>query len=127
MRREQRAIVKQAQKDLDALGCGVWCPVESGPEGQHADYPDAIGLYHFQSDKIWVRDDQEGAALYRVVLHELGHALGLEHHKGRGIMAPKRHSRSPDFQRTAPTLRQRRRWAAEIARAVLELRQRRIK
>jgi hypothetical protein len=85
---------------------------------------DPVGLYS-PDDKLIVLDEGlRGAGLYRVLLHELGHHLGLEH-SSRGIMYRHPRSRS-DMSEAEPTDRQRRRWCLEIAALVLRHRARKI-
>lgn len=91
-------------------------PVTSMP----ADSP-SVGLYWVDERRIEIRADLAGCALFRVVLHEYGHALGLEH-KHRGIMGPCRKTKA-DFAQTEPTPRQVKMWTSELARLVLENRE----
>ncbi len=110
-----RRTINQVRADLRRLGLRPSCRVI-----RSCKLSDALGHYSEDTNTVCVRDDIRGAALYRVVLHEFGHALGLDHRHTKCVMAPMRCTRS-DFQETEPTLAQRKRWAFEIAQAVLEL------
>lgn len=85
---------------------------------------DLLGIFYPGSEracpKIWLNPCNHGRALYRVVLHELGHLLGLNHTKA-GIMAPKR-KLGPDFDQRPPTLAQRKAWTLEIVQQVIDRR-----
>ncbi|XP_065669595.1 collagenase 3 isoform X2 [Hydra vulgaris] len=65
-----------------------------GPGGTlaHAFYPgshDLSGDIHFDDDELFTLNTMEGKDLSWVVLHELGHSLGLEHsHEKGAIMYP---------------------------------------
>lgn len=82
---------------------------------------EAVGLYWQEDKRIEIRSDLVGCALTRVLLHEFGHALGLDHNK-RGIMAPSQNT-AADFSKRAPTARQIKMWTTEIARLVLRMRE----
>jgi Zn-dependent peptidase ImmA (M78 family) len=115
-------IIRWARNDLAVYGLRVAGQVRIDWAQKHtADY---LGIYYAgKSPIIWLNPALTGAALYRVVLHELGHALGLEHKNGPFLMAPKR-CQPVDFQPIDPTPTQRRSWSYEIAEAVLKLRRR---
>ncbi len=69
---------------------------------------------------VVVNPDLRGEALYRVLLHELGHALGLDHTRS-GIM--RRYPLHGLESRTAsPTPAQKKRWVMQLARQVVEKR-----
>lgn len=67
---------------------------------------------------VVVNPDLQGEALYRVLIHEIGHALGLDHTRS-GIM--RTHPIRGLEQRTElPTATQKKRWVMQIARLVVE-------
>lgn len=111
-------VLREVRQALAALGCDVSAiPVREGELD--------VGIGHCEWDSrdrafIIVKRGLVGSRRWRVLLHEFGHALGLEHTR-TGIMAPKSYSRA-DFSRVEPTELQKRRWTLEIARQVLEKR-----
>lgn len=71
---------------------------------------------------VVVHVDLRGEALYRILLHEFGHALGLDHTR-TGLM---RRYPLRGYERRAdlPTGVQKKRWVMQLARAVLRQRAR---
>ncbi len=113
----------QACLDLDALGVKVWdiC-IFFDEKREHT--ADCWGIAYEDRKLIWIHPGLLGAELYRVVLHEIGHILGLEHTR-TGIMAAKKKDPA-DYQIKPPTLKQRKAWAYEIASQVLEHRRKKF-
>lgn len=114
---EQRATLEQVVRDLNVLlpltevrhvrvemwsdmgGCkGLWT---EGARGK--------------PDHVMLVSSLVGGKLYAVWLHELGHALGLDHTPA-GIMAPKEQGRR------ALTRANRRKWCLDVAAQVQRLR-----
>lgn len=83
------------------------------------DDPTDAGACYVDEKRIEISNNIGGAKFYRTVLHEIGHALGLDHTRV-GIMAAGKEK--PDDRQTGPWLRERRRWCAELARMVLKRR-----
>jgi Matrixin len=123
-------ILDQVESDLNDVGLleSSFTRVRFDYAGEYTE--DCLGVF-FQLletgdvNEIYVRPSLTGAALYRVILHEYGHALGLGH-APRGVMAPQPRARS-DFMKHDPTPAQRRRWTLEIAQAVMKHRAKAIK
>lgn len=117
MTRRCRRILAEVRAALSAFGLDVTCPVSEG------DTKDAIGYCDFDRSgrlHIVVKPGLRGRALWRVLLHEYGHAYGLPH-TPRGIMAA--HAENwADTDPREPTREEQARWTHEIARAVLEKR-----
>lgn len=97
---------------LSALGLNPSCPVVEG------ELVDSVGEYDPNAPAlITIKVGLTGQRLWRVVLHEYGHAFGLGHTK-HGIM----HYISKtdaDFSPAPATERQKKLWCMELARAVL--------
>lgn len=77
-----------------------------------------VGLYWPDENKIEIRAGLVGCALWRVLLHEYGHALGLGHTKS-GLMGRCRYTKA-DFSDKEPTERQQKVWTTELVRLVLK-------
>ncbi len=99
--------VKEVRRALVALGADPACEVYAGEPA------DCWGFWA-PSFGIVVNPKLRGRALWIVLLHEFGHALGLDH-KRSGIMHCRPLRGGVDLR--APTAKQKREWAEEIARA----------
>lgn len=57
------------------------------------------GDIHFDDDDEWTFNSTEGSSLYQNAVHEIGHALGLDHTKlKKAIMFPNVSSYYPGFK-----------------------------
>lgn len=104
--------VLEIRRGLRELGLNPKTPVIEG------ELENCVG--EFDSNKpelITIKPGMTGARLWRIVLHEYGHAFGLEHTRA-GIMRYKSKTKA-DFCLEEPTERQKKAWCMEIARAVL--------
>ena len=55
----------------------------------HAFFPEDGGDMHIADSEIWTKDEYNGKNLIGIVVHELGHSLGLGHSRASGaVMAP---------------------------------------
>ncbi len=108
--------LEEVRAGLRALGLEPACKVGEGElEG-------CIGLFDPNyPETITIKNGLRGCRLWRVILHEYGHAFGLEHMR-RGLMRAKSVSKA-DFSLDEPTTRQKKAWCAEIARLVLKKRE----
>jgi len=113
-----RNTVRDCTSALGRLGLDV----SDIPVTQMPDRSKSVGLFWNEDRRIEVRADLIGCALFRVLLHEYGHALGLDHNT-RGIMGACQNTRA-DFSERPPTPRQIKMWTTELARLVLRHRER---
>lgn len=106
----QWSIVEQVVSDLTSI-CDDRTAATCVAVSFDSDLEKCKGLWtdHTTHHSIALRPTLVGASLYAVFLHELGHALGLDHTR-RGIMAPKEPKR-----RQPLSIGLRRKWCAEIA------------
>lgn len=91
--------------------------------GDEWEDPAHVGLCVFSGEQrtIYLRPHLRGSELYRIYLHELGHAFGLDHTQ-TGVMAPNvGPSERADLE---PTPAQRKRWCFEVAEKILKHRRR---
>lgn len=111
-------VIDIARRDLAAFGLRTDVQVHIDQTGEHVG-SDAWGVC-YDVDRvptsIWVSNSLQGAALYRVVLHELGHAFGLDHVRTKGHIMRAHPLRGVKATLTTKT---RRAWAYELALAVL--------
>lgn len=105
--------VEEIRAGLRTCGLVPRVPVIQG------DLENCVGEYDPNPPElITIKPGLTGCELWRIVLHEYGHAFGLGHQK-RGIMHYKRVTKS-DKSSKEPTARQKKAWCMEIARAVLK-------
>ena len=52
----------------------------------HAFFPKHGGDMHLADSESWTDDEYNGKNLFGIVLHELGHSLGLDHSKAKGAV-----------------------------------------
>ncbi len=117
-------VIAAARADLRAYGLYCTAPVQIDWQNKHTQ--GCVGIcYPEKPAMVWVSPLLSGTALYRVVLHELGHVLGLNDRRS-GIMAYKRYQ-PVDWMITPPTKAQRKAWSFEIAQEVLQLRRKQWK
>ena len=118
--KSSKDMVSLAIEDLSALGVDLdGIVIHDDVKREHT--ADCWGAAYPDEREIWIHPGLAGAELYRVVLHEIGHVLGLGH-TTRGIMARKRGKNPADYQVKPPTITQRKAWCFEVAQAVLEYR-----
>lgn len=123
--KKQREMIELAVRDA-ALATGVaWSTGKRGSGRVECD------MSHFDAedigkDMVGFCEDQRliglvtrlhGRQLYQVALHELGHALGIDHvHQPRHIMEPRGLARAGEV-----SWRDRQRWTRQLARAYRKL------
>jgi hypothetical protein len=121
-------IIKLAVRDLLEVGLDVrgarYAPVFNTEIVEKQFKDDTYGYCDDDTHAIYLREDLETSLLYRIYVHEIGHAFGLGHTE-KGLMAPNHSERLTGDG--GPTPRQRKRWVSELVRAVTRHRIRKFK
>ncbi len=106
-----QSTVKEVRSALQAVGLHTECRIRPADLSEE----DCWGFWQ-QEVGVVVHHKLRGIALWRVLLHEVGHEFGLDHRK-RGLMKRKTLSRWLCFDEPTPS--QKKRWTMELARLVL--------
>ena len=117
---KRAAVKRMLVSDLKTVG--LWTPALARIHVAFCPL-DVFGLcWTDETDSvIQIHKDLRGGVLYSVLLHEYGHSMGLDHARS-GVMTPYTSGRPK-----ALTLRNRRRWVGQVARALLKKRIRGMK
>lgn len=108
----QAKFVRLLDRDLEAIE--IWLPrnlkVTFGTDQSEDDW---LGWCDITESQIMLHASLSGAMVYLTLLHEIGHALGLNHTR-EGIMA---HSLAE--RRQTLTLRSRRKWLRQLMKLLI--------